>query len=378
MVEPGAGGALAVPLGGESRPRRFVKIAAWTVGLAVLLAVLQLLGVDVRGWFSQLWDQIKAVPKGYIAVALVFQTGQTVFAGLSYYGILGAAYPGEVTLSAVVTAYAVGVAMNNFLPANIGTFVTLLMFVALIPSCTIGGAVAAYLVQKIFFTVAGTFVYLYLFLSVPGSFDLNLGNITAYPVATIIIVAGGAFLIAVLVRAFWKQVKKLWAQAKQGGVILSTPGKYFRRVFLPSFLSYVCKYAVIGIFLAAFSIPVTFESITWIVGSGSLANVASFTPGAVGITQATNALALKTCCQVPNDTTIAYSTAQQLITTAWNVLFAMILVICVFGWTGGKQLVTTSYVGAKEQVAEQKETRRRKKEQRKLEKEAERNAKKGS
>ena len=72
--------------------------------------------------------------------------------------------------------------MNNFLPANIGTFVTLLMFVALIPSCTFAGAIAAYLVQKIFFTIAGTFVYLYLFLSVPGSFDLSLGNLSAHPV----------------------------------------------------------------------------------------------------------------------------------------------------------------------------------------------------
>ena len=83
----------------------------------------------------------------------------------------------------------------------------------------------------------------------------------------------------------------------------------------------------------------------WVIGSGSLANVASFTPGAIGVTQATNALALKTCCDVPNNTAVAYSTAQQLITTAWNVLFALILVVLVFGWTGGKQLVGTSYAG---------------------------------
>ena len=111
------------------------------------------------------------------------------------------------------------------------------------------------------------------------------------------------------------------------------------RAFLPSFLSWLCKLAVIGIFLAAFAIPVTFESIMWVTGSGSLANVVSFTPGAVGITQATNALALDTCCNVPTDAAIDYSTAQQLITTAWNVLLALILVVLVFGWSGGKQLV---------------------------------------
>jgi uncharacterized membrane protein YbhN (UPF0104 family) len=368
----GAAGALepVVPFNDPSRPRRLVKVAVWLCVIALVIVVLDALGVDVTGWLSDLWDQIKAVPPGYIVAALVFQTGQTIFAGLSYYGILSAAYPGEVSITPIVTAYAVGVAMNNFLPANIGTFVTLLMFVALIPSCTLGGAIAAYLVQKIFFTIAGTFVYLYLFLSVPGSFDLNLGNISANPGWTIVIAVGGGFLIVVVARIFWRQVKKLWAQAKQGGVILSQPRRYMLRVFLPSFLSYVCKYAVIGIFLAAFTIPVTFESITWVVGSGSLANVASFTPGAVGITQATNALALDVCCNVPQNTAIAYSTAQQLITTAWNVLFAIVVVICVFGWTGGKQLVTSSYADAKDQVAEQKEERRLKKAEKKAAKKA--------
>ena len=118
-------------------------------------------------------------------------------------------------------------------------------------------------------------------------------------------------------------------------------------MFLPSLLSWLCKLAVIGIFLAAFAIPVTFESVMWVTGSGSLANTVSFTPGAVGITQATNALALDTCCAVPGDTAVAYSTAQQLVTTAWNVLFALVLVVFVFGWSGGKLLVGQSYTDAK-------------------------------
>jgi uncharacterized membrane protein YbhN (UPF0104 family) len=363
-------GVVAAPLTGQSRTRRFVGIAAWIAGVIVVVGILQLAGVDVIGWFKDLWNQIKAVPVKYIVAGLIFQGAQTVLAGVSYYGILAAAYPKQVVARQIITAYAVGVAMNNFLPANIGTFVTLLMFVALIPACTLGGSIAAYLVQKIFFTIAGTFVYLYLFLSVPGSFDVNLGNISDHPGWTIAIVAGGGFLIVLVARVFWRQVKKLWAQAREGGVILSQPKRYMTRVFLPSFLSYVAKFAVIGIFLAAFAIPVTFESITWIVGSGSLANVASFTPGSVGVTQATNALALDVCCNVPKNTAVAYSTAQQLITTAWNVLFATVLVIWVFGWSGGKTLVGSSYVGAKEQVAERREERKRKKAEKKAAKQA--------
>ncbi len=356
-----------LPFKDPSRRRRLLKVGVWLAVVAVLIVLLNLAGVDVIGWLQDLWKQIKEVPPGYIVAALLAQTGQTVLAGVSYYGILGAAYPGEVTLAPIVTAYAVGVAMNNFLPANIGTFVTLFLFVAIIPSCKFPGAFAAYLVQKIFFTIAGTFVYLYLFLSVPGSFDENLGNLTSYPLTTILILVGAVFLIVLLGRIFWRQVKKLWEQAKKGGVILSQPKRYFSRVFLPSFLSWLCKLLVIAIFLAAFAIPVTFESVMWVTGSGSLANVVSVTPGAVGITQATNALALSTCCNVPESTTVDYSTAQQLITTAWNILFATVLVVWVFGWSGGKVLIGQSYADAKGKVAEQKEARAAKREAKRAE-----------
>ena len=223
------------PFHDPSRPRRLVKIAGWLVGIALAVVVLNLFGVDVVGWLSDLWDEIRSVPTGYMVGGIVFQTGQTLFAGLSYYGILRAAYPGQVEFWPIVTAYAVGVSMNNFLPANIGTFATLVMFVAIIPACTFAGAIAAYLVQKIFFTIAGTFVYLYLFLSVPGSFTESFGNLSENPLTTVLIVVGGAFLIVLLGRIFWKQLKKLWAKAKQGGVILSRPREYLTHSFLPAF-----------------------------------------------------------------------------------------------------------------------------------------------
>ena len=369
MSEAVAEPSPVLPFHDPSRRRRLIKVGGWLAGVALAIVLLNVLGVDIIGWLSDLWDQIKQVPAGYIVAGLALQSGQTFFAGLSYYGILRAAYPGQVELWPIVTAYAVGVSMNNFLPANIGTFVTLVMFVAIIPACTFAGSIAAYLVQKIFFTVAGTFVYLYLFLSVPGSFNENLGNISENPVVSIIIAVGALLLITLLARIFWRQVKKLWEQAKQGGAILAHPKKYMTHAFLPSLVSWLCKLAVIGVFLAAFTIPVTFESIMWVTGSGSLANVVSFTPGAVGITQATNALALDTCCDVARNTAINYSTAQQLITTAWNVVVAILLVVLVFGWTGGKHLVGASYTDAKGRVAEQKAQRAAKREAKRADRE---------
>lgn len=40
-------------------------------------------------------------------------------------------------------------------------------------------------------------------------------------------------------------------------------------------------------------------------------------------------------------TATAYSIGQQPIISAWDVLFALVLVSWVFGWSGGKQLVVS-------------------------------------
>jgi hypothetical protein len=62
-----------------------------------------------------------------------------------------------------------------------------------------------------------------------------------------------------------------------------------------------------------------------------------------------------------NNVAIDYSTAQQLLTTAWNQIVAIVLVCWVFGCVGGKQLVGQSYTDAKIRVADMKTERQQKK-----------------
>ena len=158
-----------LPFGDRSRPRRLAKVLAWLVGVVVLLAVLQVLGVDVLGWCSDLWDALTAIGFGYLVAGWTLQTIQTTLTAFGWYSILRVAFgTGRVAYLQILAAYATGVALNGFLPANIGTFVCLLMFVAIIPGANLPGVLGGMVVQKIFFTVAGAFVYVYLFLSVPG------------------------------------------------------------------------------------------------------------------------------------------------------------------------------------------------------------------
>src|SRR5215471_20779880 len=89
----------------KSRPlwRRLLVGALLVV---VCGAFAQLLGWDIRGWFSDVWDTITGISAGYIAAAIVFKTLQTSLAAFSWYSILRFAYPGKVRLLDIVACYA--------------------------------------------------------------------------------------------------------------------------------------------------------------------------------------------------------------------------------------------------------------------------------
>jgi uncharacterized membrane protein YbhN (UPF0104 family) len=348
------------PFGDRSRRRRLVKVGAWLGGIALLVGGLELVGVDVAGWVGELVDSLTAVEIQYVVVGLALQTVQTMLTALAWLYILRAGYrQAVIPYRSILAAYAAGVALNGFLPANIGTFASLLMYTALVAGATFPGVLGAMVVQKIFFTVAGTAVYLYLFLSVPGSFALQLGWFEDHRVLAVVAIVGGIALLFLLGRIIWRKLEGLWAKAKQGGAILARPREYLVRVALPSFGAWVAKLGVTAVFLAAYGIPVTFHTVMSVIGGNSLANTVSATPGGVGVNQAVNVASLNDVTDTA--TAAAYSAGQQLIVTMWNVGFAVALVVWAFGWKGGRALVEESYVGAKETVAEQKAARAAKK-----------------
>jgi len=356
--------AVAPPPEADSKQHRLLRIAAWIVGTLLVLVLLDLAGIDVWGWFEELWSTLTEISIGYILLGCLFQGLQTVLTALGWYGILRYAYPGGVTYLPVLAAYATGVALNNFVPANMGTFVMLLMYVAIVKGSTFPGVLGGYVVQKIFYFVIGALIYVWLFSAVAGSFEFQFGDerdaLTNHPVLVLGIGAGAIFLVALLLRIFWAFVKKMWARAVEGAAILRDLRAYVRWVLLPQMGGYAAKVMVIVVFLAAYGIPVTFGSVMSVLGSNQLANILSFTPGGIGVNQAFNSFALDSYTDTTTST--AYSLGQQLITTAFNVGFAILLICVVFGWQGGSKLVKDSYSDAKVKKEEMSEGRREKKE----------------
>jgi uncharacterized membrane protein YbhN (UPF0104 family) len=323
--------------------------------VVVIGAAANLLGWDLRDWFGDLWDTITGISAAYIVAGCALKTVQTALTAFAWYSILRFAYPGRIRWLDVLACYAASVALNGILPANLGTLVLLLMFTSLIAGATFAAILGAYAVEKIFFTLIGAFTYLYLFLTVGGSFDIKFAFVHEHPWGTVIFLAGGVYLIYLLARRIWPRVLVWWEDAKEGGSILAHPRTYLVRVFTPSLLGWLASLGVMAVFLSAYDIPVSFHTLMRLCGGNSIANVTSATPGGAGVNQAFNVASLKGVAS-PTDAT-AYSVAQQLVTTAWNILFGLAMLVWAFGWSGGKQLVGDSYTQAKEKAAEQKAAR---------------------
>jgi len=329
----------------NTRPlsQRLARIAIWIGGVALLIFVLDLLGVPAGDWIRDLFRKIGDIPPWAVVAGILLGSAQTSLAALAWFGILRAALPRtRFPFRLVLACYAVAVALNSFLPANLGTWVMLLMFATLIAGATLTMIFSGLVVQKIPFSVFNIGLYLYLFLSVSGSFSIKLGFFEDHTGLVVLIVVGAVVLLALLARIFWERLAGLRAQLVSGGAILRSPRRTLTDLVLPELGSYAARLAIV-------------------TASNSISNSVSATPGGVGVTQAMNSAALSGSTDAATAT--AYSIGQQLVISAWNVVFAVILVSWVFGWSGGKALVESSYEDAKVKSREMKDKRKKRKDE---------------
>lgn len=345
----------------EARPRLRVKrLVVGALVLVVIGAAAALAGWDPGTWLKELWHSMRSIPLGDLLAGVALITIQTTTTAYAWFAILRFAYPREQVLwIQVLACYAAAVALNWVLPANLGTLTMMLMFVAIIPAAKFAGILGGFAVQKIFFTLIGTAVYLYLFLTVGGSFDLQFGFISAHPWAFVILLAASAMLVYLVIQPLKDRVRKWWGQAKEGGQILVHPRAFLGRVVLPEAISWLAMLGILAVFLSAYDIPVTFHTLMRVVAGNSIANATSVTPGGAGVVQGFNVLSLKGITSAANAN--AYSVTQQIVQTAWSILLAIALLVRAFGWTGGKALVGRSYSEARERTAEQSAARKARK-----------------
>ena len=140
---------------------------------------------------------------------------------------------------AVLAAYAAGVALNNFVPANLGTFVTLLMYVAIVGGDVPRRARRLRRPEDLLLRDRSADLHL-LFSQVAGSFDSSSatnGTRSPPPGADAGVIGGAVFLRAAAA-GLLAVVRGAWAKATAGAAILGDLGAYVKWVLLPQMGGY--------------------------------------------------------------------------------------------------------------------------------------------
>ena len=349
---------------GADAPRplreRAVRSVAWLAAFGLALLIVNEIGVPVGKWISDFLKQLGEVPLSAIVAGVVLETAQTTLAALSWLTILRVAFPDtHIPFRPILASYALGVGLNGFLIGNAGTWVMLVMFGTLIAGATFAAIMSGFVVQKIPFTVLSIASYAYLFATVNGALSFEGNFISRHPWGTVVLIGLVAVAIVVLVRRYWARLAKLREQIASGGAVLGRPRRFLVGVFLPQLGSYAARLAIVAVFLAAYSIPVSFHTTVAVTTANSISKSVNVTPGSAGVTQALNVVVLQRVTSKANAT--AYSAGQQLIITAWDAVLAMALVAWAFGWAGGRELVRQSYGTAR---VKEDELRRQRQERR--------------
>ena len=94
--------------------RRFQwrRLLTGALAIVVIGAFARLLGWNITGWFTDLWDTITQISAGYIIAAVVLKTLQTSLTAFGWFSILRFAYGDRVRWREVLACYAASVALN--------------------------------------------------------------------------------------------------------------------------------------------------------------------------------------------------------------------------------------------------------------------------
>jgi uncharacterized membrane protein YbhN (UPF0104 family) len=305
------------------------------------------------GWLGAVWHSFRSISVVFVVPALVLQTLQTSFAAVGWRGILRHAYPdGGVRTSRVLACYATGVALNDVLPANAGSLVTLLMLVGTTGGATLVGVLAASFVEEICFGAIAAAVIVYLLVADGGSLALPLDFVVQHPWATALAALASAAVVGVVLRYADRWLRRFWLKAKQGGTVLSNRRAYLTRVAAPQLLSWSCGFGVTAVLLTAYGVPVGFHTMMRVLGGNSVANFGAVTPGGIGVKQALSVYSLRDATS--SATASAYSIGEQVLRTVWSIGFAVVLLAVAFGWRNSTRLVLQSYRSARQRLRKAK------------------------
>ncbi len=250
--------------------QRIIRIVATLLAIAIVLALLQLVGVDPIAWVRALFRAMGAIPTPYVVAGIASQTINMMLVGLAYVTVWRAAYPGakKLPIMQIATCFVVGIALNGVLPMSMGSFVMAFMFLAIIPGATAAGVASGFGVHQIFFAVAGVLTYGFLFWRISGALNETIGGISNHLPVLLLILIGLVIGVMVLLKAFKQKAIGAMENLKQGAAILQTPWRYLVGVLLLQVTAYGFELLTSFIFMRGYGIPAVLSEGAVLIAGG--------------------------------------------------------------------------------------------------------------
>jgi uncharacterized membrane protein YbhN (UPF0104 family) len=308
--------------------------------------------IDLGGQIDRLADAIGdfghylgRVDMIALALALLLSLGLQLCRAHGWANALRAAYPPDaVSERGVVGAFLVGAGMNGILPARGGDAIKIVLAKRSVRDASYPAIISSFAVLAPFDSGIGLLVLLSaitqgLLPAAPRLPELPAFDISfwaAHPQLLLFTVTVLAIGLVILVAVLAKRVELFWQHLKQGVAIFREPRRYFREVFAWQALGWLFRFASFWLFLEAFNIGGSFESVLLVMSVQAISGALPFTPGGAGAQQALLVVALDgpTYAAV-----LAYSVGQQLAVTIWSVLIAIAAMVLIFRTSDWRALI---------------------------------------
>jgi hypothetical protein len=326
--------------GAERRKRLAIGLVTVAVSVLVLLLSLEFLrrqGLDLGTWLAATWVLISAIPLPFVVVALSLKAAEVSLNSLAWTTVLRAAHPEETfTFRQTLGVVQGGVGIFAIVPPKFGGFAVLGLYRLGFPTIPLMTVISTRAVQGAASSILGILLFLVFAVATsgiggqPGYLNWLGAFYAEQPVLAGALTALLAAGIIWLVRNGREWLHGLATEFALGGAILRSPRRYALRVVFPTLLAFAFRWALTGTMLAAFGIPVIWDTLLRVNVSHGLARIVQVTPGGLGTTQAVDLVSLRPFA--PIEVIAAYSLSQTALLLVFNLVFGLIALIWAFGW----------------------------------------------
>jgi uncharacterized membrane protein YbhN (UPF0104 family) len=278
-------------------------------------------------------------------IALLCLLAMQLARAWAWRNVLRASYPEQrIPYLPLAAAYLAGAGINAVVPAHAGDVTKVFLVKRQIPGSSYPAVTSSFLVQTVFDTSVGILVLLYAITQGLLPPLPELPHLPAFEVSfwanhpKTLAITVGVLILAIVVLVLWlaKRVRRFWQRVKQGLVILTRPGDYFKQVFAWQGVGWILRFAAFWFFLESFGLKGSIGNVMLVMSVQAIANIVPFTPGGAGAQQA---LLVATLHGPSRAAVLSFSVGTQIAMAAWSVFLGFAAILLVFRTTDWRGLM---------------------------------------